>query len=178
MRALPHQIYLGTNGVPVGTIYTYVAPHPTEAMEAPGYFNPVQNHVGKFDKIEAYSVEPNGNFSMALFMVMHSEPNCVITRRYTRWEEFRIDVGELILLDRGDGKFDVKDATNGRTVHKGVDAPIAHAVVKAEHSKPIEEWSIPDLQKEMKRLTGSGFPPGKYNQVEMVELVRGAREAA
>lgn len=166
---------LNSNGVDWGNVWHYRTFHPIEVVESEGYFTPLQNHIGQKDEIKVCVDFSDGGWAKALFEVLWSEKDCVVVQRVGDWRTHGMAIdGPLEVVARGDDRFDVVETRTKRTIRKGLARLEAQMWASRGQEKPVDDMSIPELQKKMKELTGAGFPPGKFNIDEMREQVKAA----
>jgi hypothetical protein len=137
-RALPGRIERANRAAKRCTEWVYYAPHPVAAFDEEDYFAPLSGYLTKTDFIRCLAEAPDGSWDEAVFRVLHSETKRVIVRRITDWDHFGLEIGSaLVMVDRGDGKYDVVDTETRRTVKANADLMTAQAIV-AVHSRPDE----------------------------------------
>lgn len=193
-RALPGQIQRNSPGAHACNQWVYRTHHTREMIETENYFIPVHNHLDQTDEVTVISRQPDGVYFKAKFEVLHSEAKTVIVERVTDWRRFGLDIGEVNIIDRGNGSFDIVEIATGRTIDRGVNGRTANALAAAYGSKlavaaaqgvssdvaekPIAEMSRAELMSLQKDRTGRGFNPSTTREEMIAALQPTETEAA
>lgn len=136
MRALTGCIERANRAAKRCTAWCYYAPHPKDAMEEEGYFIPLWNYLSKTDEIRCLSEHSDGSWDEATFRVLHSETRCVMVKRVTDWVHYGLEIdGDLVMTDRGNGRYDIVDTGTKRTVAQGQNLMAAQAIIAAQSSQ-------------------------------------------